>query len=57
MFLKKINLLEDQRRKESDMVVEKRLLYPSTFRALDRVVGACFGVDLDPAYTNYIRQF
>ena len=43
--------------KESDDVVLRGLPYVDTFRAFDRVVTMCFGVNLIPGYEAAIQRF
>ena len=56
-FLKKIDLLEITLLKQPSQVILNGLPYLAALRALDKVVGACFSVDLDPAYPSYIEIF
>ena len=56
-FLKKIDLLEITLLKQPSQVILNGLPYLAALRALDKVVGACFSVDLDPAYPSYIQIF
>ena len=56
-FLKKIPILEDHLKTQSTQVVKNGLPYLAAFRAFDKVVSGCFGLDLDPEYTNYITNF
>ena len=56
-FLKKIDLLEAHLLKQPSKVADNGLPYIKAFRALDKVVNACFGVDLNPEYKNFIEEF
>ena len=56
-FLKKIDLLEREVKKESDEVQLVGLQYIQVFRALRKVQEACFGMVLKPDYKEKIMHF
>ena len=57
MFLKKIDCLEEHLKTMPAEVVKNGIPYLTTFRTLDKVVASCFGVDLDPEYSENIKNF
>ena len=56
-FLKRVDSLELALRKESSMAMVEGLPYITTFRAFNKVVEACFGMELAPDYKDHIAKF
>lgn len=56
-FLKRVDSLELALRKESSMAMVEGLPYITTFRAFNKVVVACFGMELAPDYKDHIAKF
>ena len=56
-FLKRVDSLELALKKESSMSMVEGLPYIAALRAFDRVVVACFGMELKPDYKEHIAMF
>ena len=56
-FLKRVDSLEAALRKESSMAMVEGLPYIAVFRAFNKVVESCFGMQLAPDYKTCISNF
>jgi hypothetical protein len=52
-----VDSLEMSLRKEANVMVVEGLPYIAAFRALDKVVKACFGMELSSNYKECIAKF
>ena len=56
-FLDKVDLLERELMNQPSEAIINGLPFTQTIKAFNKVVGACFGLKLDPAYKAAIAEF
>ena len=56
-LLKRVDYLELKLKQENNKMLLEGLPYIAAFRAFDKVVHACFGMELDPEYKEHIAKF